>query len=290
MRPRFGVTIIPSASGRSDPVGEAQRAEALGWDLVTIWDHPHGEHPSFETWTLMTWTAAKTTRISIGSNVLGLPFRLPALVAKMAESLDRLSNGRLILGLGAGGADAELAGVGAPSRTPGEKIQALEEALSVIRGVWSEPRFTYDGVYYRNEGALLEPKPARPIPIWLGTYGRRGLELAGRLADGWIPSMRYLPSSRAKERMDFVRAAAERAGRDPDALDYAYNVGVRVGGPPPEDPERQVAGEPDEVVERILELLDLGFTVLNLALGGRREEQAERLAAEVLPTVRQIAG
>src|SRR6266508_2178731 len=91
--PRFGVSIIPSASGRSDPVAQARRAEELGFDLVSIWDHPHGENPSFETWTLMTWIAARTTRIRVASNVLGLPFRLPALTAKMAETLDRLSDG-----------------------------------------------------------------------------------------------------------------------------------------------------------------------------------------------------
>lgn len=290
MRPRFGVTVIPSASGRSDPVAEARRAEELGFDLVTVWDHPHGENPSFETWTLITWMAARTSRISIGSNVLGLPFRLPALTAKMAETLDRLSNGRLILGLGAGGSDPEFAGYGAPVRTRGEKIEALEEALAIFRGVWSEPAFTFEGKHYRNEGALLEPKPDRPIPIWLGTYGPKGQDLTGRLADGWIPSMGYLPPAIAKPGLAHVRAAAERAGRDPEALDYAYNVSVRVGGSPPQDPDRQLAGEPDEIVERILELLDLGFTVLNFWVGGRRDEQAERLATEIIPAVRQTIG
>ena len=110
--PRFGVSIIPSATGRSDPVVQARRAEELGYDIVSIWDHPHGANPSFETWTLMTWIAARTTRIHVASDVLGLPFRLPALTAKMAETLDRLSDGRLILGLGGGGGDEEFAGPG----------------------------------------------------------------------------------------------------------------------------------------------------------------------------------
>jgi alkanesulfonate monooxygenase SsuD/methylene tetrahydromethanopterin reductase-like flavin-dependent oxidoreductase (luciferase family) len=282
------VTIIPSASGRSDPIAEAQRAEELDFDLVAVWDHPHGEHPSFETWTFMTWVAAHTSRIAIASDVLSLPFRLPALIAKMAESLDRLSGGRLILGLGAGGSDDELAGFGAPVQPPAEKHEALEEALRIIRGVWSEPAFTYDGAYYRNEGALLEPKPERAIPIWLGAYGPRMLELTGRLADGWIPSMPYLPPARARTAMDRVRESAERAGRDPEALDYAYNVSVRVGGPPSQDPERQVAGEPDEVIEALTGLLDLGFTVLNLAIGGRRVEQMERLGTEIVPALRRL--
>jgi probable F420-dependent oxidoreductase len=285
--PRFGITIIPSASGRSDPIAEARRAEELGFDLVAVWDHPHGENATFEAWTFMTWIAAHTSRIRIASDVLSLPFRLPALIAKMAESLDRLSGGRLILGLGAGYVDNEFAALGAPIRTPGEKIDALEEALQVIRGVWSEPVFTYDGTYYRNTEARLEPKPSRTIPIWLGAYRPRALDLTGRLADGWIPSMGYLPPPDVPAAMDRVRAAARRVGRDPDALDFAYNLSVRVGGPPADDPERQVAGEPGHVAERLAGLLALGFSVLNLSIAGDREEQLRRLADEVLPTVRQ---
>jgi probable F420-dependent oxidoreductase len=286
--PRFGVSIIPSASGRSDPVAEAQQAEDLGFDLVSIWDHPHGATPSLETWTLMSWIAARTSRIRIASNVLGVPFRLPALTAKMAETLDRLSGGRLILGLGGGGDDEEFAGLGAPVRTPLEKVQALEEAVAVIRGVWADSPFSFEGRHYRNDAAMLEPKPNHPIPIWLGTYGRRALELTGRVADGWIPSMGPAPPRQVGPKMDAVRRAAERAGRDPDSIDYAYNVSVRIGGPPADDPDRRITGEPDEVVERLLELLDIGFTVLNFWVGGRREEQQERLASEVVATLRQL--
>lgn len=289
MTPMFGVTIIPSASPRSDPVGEAVLAERLGFDLVSVWDHPHGENPSFESWTLMTWMAARTTTIRVASNVLGLPFRLPALTAKMAESLDRLSGGRLILGLGAGADNAEFAGFGAPVRTPSEKVDALEEALAVVRGTWAEPEFSYEGEHYRNEGARLEPKPARSIPIWLGTYGPRALEVTGRLADGWIPSMPYAPPPVAARKREIVLRALEREGRDPSAFEWGYNCGARVGGAPTEDADRRIGGEPDEVIERILELFDFGFTTLNFWLAGPREEQMERLGSDVLPEVRRIA-
>lgn len=285
---RFGVSIVPSASDRADPVSEAQRAERFGFDLVSVWDHPIGDRPSFETWTLLTWIASRTDRIGLATNVLGLPFRLPAFTAKMAETLDRLSGGRVTLGLGGGGNDREIAGIGAPERTPPEKVEALEEGLAVIRGVWSRSPFSFDGRHYRIDAAQLEPKPTRPIPIWLGTYGPKALELTGRRADGWIPSMPYLPPRLARSRMDVVRDAARDEGRDPSALDYAYNVSVRVGGKPADDPERQVAGEPDEVVERLIELAESGFTVLNIWLGGRREEQLERFAAEVMPPLRRL--
>ena len=290
MRVSFGVTIVPSASPRSDPVGEAVLAEELGYDLVSVWDHPHGENPSFDSWTLMTWMAARTTTIGVASNVLGLPFRLPALTAKMAESLDRLSDGRLILGLGAGANDAEFAGYGAPARSPGEKVDALAEALEIIRGTWAEPAFTYDGRYYRNDGALLEPKPERRIPIWLGTYGPRALELTGRAADGWIPSMPYAPPDVWSGKREIVLRALDAAGRDPNDFEWAYNVSARIGGPPPDDPDRRIAGEADEVIERLAELLELGLTTLNFWLGGRREDQMTVLAQDVLPEVRRIAG
>ena len=289
---RFGVLVVPSASGRSDPVAQALRAEELGFDLISIWDHPHGEHPSFETWTLLTWIAARTNRIGLATDVLALPFRLPALTAKMAESLDRLSGGRLTLGLGTGGNKAEAAGYGAPVRSPAEKVASLEEALEVIRGVWSESPHTFEGRYYRTERAMLEPKPDRRIPIWLGTYGPKALELTGRSADGWIVSMGDPHLGDVTPKIKAVRAAAERAGRDPNSLEYAYNVIVRVGGPPSDHPERRITGEPDEIVERLLEILEVGFTVINFWVRESREEQRdeqqERLASEVVVPLRQL--
>jgi probable F420-dependent oxidoreductase len=286
---RFGVSVIPSASGRSDPVDEARHAEQVGFDLVTVWDHLHGEHPSYETWTLLTWIAASTSRIRVGTNVLGLPYRNPVVTAKMAESLDRLSGGRLVLGLGAGGSDREFEAFGLPVRSPREKVEALEEAIGIIRGVWFAPAFTFQGRHYRAVAAEVEPKPTYPIPIWLGAYGPKGLELTGRMADGWIPSMSYAPPSVAREKIKDVREAAERAGRDPDAVTCAYNVSVRVGGDPAPDPDRLVAGEAGAVAERLAGLVADGFTFLNLWLSGDRAEQRERLAREVLPAVRELS-
>ena len=289
MHVRFGITVIPSVSGHSDPVGEARHAEELGFDLVTVWDHLHGDRPSYETWTLLTWMAASTSSISVGTNVLGLPYRNPVVIAKMAESLDRLSGGRLILGLGAGGNDAEFEAFGLPVRSPREKLEALEEAITIIRGVWFGPGFTFEGRHYRTLGAEVEPKPSRPIPIWLGTYGPRGLDLVARMADGWLPSMPYAPPAVAREKLKAIREAAEGAGRDPDALTYAYNVSVRVGGDPGPDPDRLVTGGPGAVAERLAGFVADGFTCLNFWLSGDRADQRERLASEVLPAVRDLA-
>ncbi len=282
----FGMDLSTSAAPGADPVADARLAEEVGFDFVSATDHLHGTHPTYETWTLLAWVAASTSRIGIATRVLGLPYRQPPVLAKMAESLDRLSGGRLILGLGAGASDEEFRSFGLGARTPREKVDALAEAIEVIRGVWSQPGFTVTGAHYRTEGAQVEPKPPRRIPIWLGTFGPRALAVTGRLADGWIPSLGYAPPDQVVRMRERVLTAARQAGRDPAAITCAYNVPVRVddrGDAPPS----VVAGHPDTVAERLRGFVALGFTTLNLIpTGPDRAGQVRRLASEVLPAVR----
>jgi alkanesulfonate monooxygenase SsuD/methylene tetrahydromethanopterin reductase-like flavin-dependent oxidoreductase (luciferase family) len=115
------------------------------------------------------------------------------MVAKMAEALDRLSGGRLILGLGGGYSDQEFRAFGLRVPTAREKVDGMAEAIQIAHGLWSEPAFTLDGRHHRTVAAPLEPKPAHHIPIWLGTFGPRALTITGRLADGWIPSLGNAP-------------------------------------------------------------------------------------------------
>lgn len=285
MEVRFGVLLPLSAAEGPDPVAAARDAEELGFDLVTAWDHLHGSEPSFETWTLLSWVAASTTRIHVGATVLGLPYRPPAVLAKMAESLDRLSNGRLVLGLGAGGREERFRALGLAVRSPREKLEALAEAVAIIRGLWTEETLTHSGRHFRTEGARIEPKPQRRIPIWLGTYAPKALALTGRVADGWIPSLPYAPPDEAIRMRQRVRRAAAETGRDPDEVVCAYNVPVRVG-----DREESggpiVAGSPNVVADRLAELVRAGFTYLIFWPRGDPAEQRERLAREVLPAVR----
>lgn len=281
----FGVSINASAAGGADPAAEARHAEALGFDLVTLTDHLPGTRPTHETWTLLTWLAAATERIQVGTNVLGLPYRHPAVTAKMAASLDRLSGNRLMLGLGAGGSNAEFAAFGVPVRQPKEKVDAFEEALGIMHGLWTEDDFNYEGKHYRVRDATIEPKPDREIPVWLGVYGRRALGIAGRLAQGWIPSMRFAPPERWKKLRDVVRRAAEDANRDPDDITYAYNVAVRVD-PESQPREHVVAGPADKVADELAALAAMGVTFINLWPAGDAFEQRERLATEVIPALR----
>jgi probable F420-dependent oxidoreductase len=285
----IGLGISTAAPPGADPVATATRAEELGFDLVSASDHLHGRQPTFEPWTMLSWIAAATSRIRVATRVLAVPYRHPAVLAKMAASFDRLSGGRLILGLGGGAVDDEFRAFGLGVRSPRDKVDGLEEAIRIARGLWSQPRLSFEGRLYRTDGAELEPKPDRRIPIWLGTYGNRALALTGRLADGWIPSLAYAPPDRAAAMRRRVLAAAEAAGRDPAEVTCAYNVGVRVDERAGVRPA-VVAGPPEAVAERLLGFLELGFTALSLIpVGPDEREQAERLAAEVVPALRAAA-
>lgn len=287
-RLRFGLAVSPSAAPDSDPVGDARRAEALGFDFISVSDHPCGTEPSYEVWTLLTWLAAATNRIHIAPRVLGVPYRSPAMVAKMAESLNRLSRGRLILGLGGGSADHEFRAFGLNVPSPRDKVDGLADAVEIIRGLWTTPAFTYSGRIFHTDSADIAPRPDRRIPIWLGTFGNRSLAVTGRLADGWIPSYGYAPPESVGGLRTRIVEAARSAGRDPEELTYAYHVPVQIGRGSSAAPG-VVAGSADEVAERLASFTRLGFTALSLVPSGPDpREQAELLAREVVPAVRAL--
>jgi alkanesulfonate monooxygenase SsuD/methylene tetrahydromethanopterin reductase-like flavin-dependent oxidoreductase (luciferase family) len=281
----FGLSIPADATPGADPVALARRAEDLGFDFVSSSDHPCGRQPSYEAWTMLAWIAASTSRIKVATKVLGVPYRNPAMVAKMAESLDRLSGGRLILGLGGGYSDEEFRAFGLAVPTPAQKVDGLAEAIEVIRGLWSRPAFTFDGRHHHTSEADLEPKPGHHIPVWLGTFGPKALALTGRLADGWIPSLGYASADELIVMRGRVLAAARAAGRDGEVT-CALNLEVQVDEHPDADPS-VLAGPPAVVAECLTGFVRAGFTAFNFNPAGRpHDEQNERLAREVLPTVR----
>ena len=285
----FGLGLSTSAAPGADPVAGARRAEDLGFNFVSASDHPCGDHPTFEIWTMLAWIAAATTRIHFGPRVLGVPYRPPPMVAKMAETLDRLSGGRLILGLGGGYSDEEFRAFGLRVPSPGEKIAGLEEAILITRGLWSRQAFTFEGRHYRTEAADIEPKPSRPIPIWLGTFGDRALAVTGRLADGWIPSHGFAPPGRVPAMRERLFSAARAAGRDPAQITCTYHVQIRVDEHARGN-RSLVAGPPGAVAEELIGFMKIGFTAFSLVPQGPGEdEQTERLAREVIPAVRAAA-
>jgi probable F420-dependent oxidoreductase len=258
-----------------DPVAAARAAEAAGFDFVSASDHPCGEDPSYENWTMLTWMLANTSRLRVLPRVLGMPYRRPAMVAKMAETLDRLSGGRLLLGLGGGYSDDEFRAFGIDVPTPRDKVDGLDEAIRVIRGLWTQPSFTFAGRIHRTEAATITPRPERPIPIWVGTFGPRALAVTGRLADGWIPSLGHAPPETIPALRDRIARAADGAGRSIEEITCGYHLDVPSGGT-------------EEVVETLLGYLRLGFTAFNFRVAGAdRDQRVHWLGTDVLPAVRQ---
>jgi alkanesulfonate monooxygenase SsuD/methylene tetrahydromethanopterin reductase-like flavin-dependent oxidoreductase (luciferase family) len=282
----FGAGVPTSAAPGDDPAGFAQEAERLGYDFVSAADHPCGGNPSYETTTMLTWIAACTSRIKVASRVLAVPFRRPAMVAKLAASLDLLSGGRFILGLGGGYSDDEITALGGPALSPGEKIDSLAEAIQVIRGAWTHSGYTQRGHHHSVRDLEMEPKPTRPIPVWLGTFGPRALAVTGRLADGWIPSLGYMPAEEIPAMRRRIDAAAEEAGRRPEEIRGILNMTIRINPDAQPQPD-VVTGSAKQVVSQLHELLGLGFTGFNFITSGPdRIASMQRIAEEVLPVLR----
>jgi probable F420-dependent oxidoreductase len=286
----FGLNVPTAVDETVDPVAEATRAEELGFDFVSASDHLHGDAPTNEPWTMLAMIAAATSRLQVATRVLAVPYRPPPVVAKMAETLDRLTGGRVILGLGGGYLNEEFRAFGLRAPSPRDKIDGLEEAIRVIRGVWSEKTFSFDGRLFRTDGARLEPKPGHRIPIWVGTYGPRALNLTGRLADGWIPSLGFAPPDEVRVMRDRVLRAAREAGRNPDDITCAYNIVVRVDERAERDPS-VVSGSPGAVADQLIGFAGIGFSAFNfMPTGPGQDEQIDRLGRDVIPEVRRALG
>src|SRR5713226_3205234 len=222
---QFGYFVLPDSMRPMRPLELAVRAEKLGIELIGIQDHPY-QRRFYDTMTLLTAIAMRTGRITVFPDVANLPLRPPAMLAKAAATLDLLSGGRFELGLGAGGFWDAIKAYDGPVRTPGESVSALEEAIQVIRLMWSgQHGIRFDGKFYHLAGAHSGPVPAHPIGIWLGAYKPRMLSLIGRLADGWVPSFGYVKQADLLEGNRRIDEAATTAGRDPRSIRRVLNAG-----------------------------------------------------------------
>jgi alkanesulfonate monooxygenase SsuD/methylene tetrahydromethanopterin reductase-like flavin-dependent oxidoreductase (luciferase family) len=225
MNVRLGIFVAPDAT---DPAGTVERikaADRADLDLVGVQDHPY-QRRFFDTWTLLSYVAGQTEKVRLVPDVANLPLRLPSVLAKSAASLDVLSGGRVELGIGAGAFWEAVEAMGGPRRTPGESVDALEEAIGIIRAFWSGERsVNFEGEHYRLRGAKPGPPPAHDIGLWIGAYGPRMLRLTGRLGDGWLPSLggHYMSAEAAPRMHAAIDEAAERAGRDPAQIERAVN-------------------------------------------------------------------
>jgi alkanesulfonate monooxygenase SsuD/methylene tetrahydromethanopterin reductase-like flavin-dependent oxidoreductase (luciferase family) len=276
---KFGYFLVPEAD--APLLALAREVEDRGLDFVAVQDHPY-QRRYVDTWVLMSMIAASTTRVGIFPDVANLPLRPPAVLAKAAASIDVLSGGRFELGLGAGGFWDAIEAYGGPRRSPGEALTGLAEAIEVIRMVWSGQRnLRFDGSIYRLSGAHSGPVPAHPIGIWLGVYGPRALALAGRTADGWIPSFRdeLGPLFEMTAALD---EAAVQAGRDPGQIRRVLNIsGTITDG----ESEAVLRGPVAQWVDELTDLA-VGYGFDTFVLSAEPAQQLARFAEEVVPAVR----
>lgn len=279
---RIGIFMVPAADDHELTVAQAVAADQGGLDAVAIQDHPY-QRRFLDTWTLLSYLAARTERVTLLPDVINLPLRLPTVLAKSAASLDRLSGGRVELGIGAGAFWEGVEAMGGPRRSPGESVAALEEAITVIKEfLRASGGVRLDGSHYRVAGAKPGPPPAHDVGVWVGAYGPRMLRLTGRLGDGWLPSVggSYLDPADVPARQRTIDEAATRAGRDPSAIVRAANVGLGGDGGDWLDPDAlaRTASE-------------LGFELL--LVSPRADDPVafiRRLGEDVAPRARALVG
>jgi len=284
---QFGTFITPVAQPPMHAVDLAVVSERAGLDLVTFQDHPY--QPAFlDTWTLLAFAASRTRRIHLSGNVINLPLRPPAVLARSAASLDRLSGGRFELGIGAGGFWDAIEAMGGRRLTPGQSIDALEEAVKIMREIWRTDEHggvRVDGEYYHVKGAKRGPAPAHDIGIWVGAYKPRILKLTGRIADGWLPSLGYLPGgpSDLAAMNAHIDEGAASAGRDPSSVRRFLNIAgqfTRSG--------RSLLNGPPQQWAEDLAGIALEYGISGFIVAADDAPTIELFAAEVVPATREL--
>ena len=280
---QFGVFITPDA-GQAGAVLELSRlADLVGLDLVTFQDHPY-QGRFLDTWTLISVVAAQTSNVRVAPNVVNLPLRPPVVLARSIASLDILCGGRVELGLGAGAFWDGIAALGGPRLSPGQSVDALAEAIEVIRASWNAGggAIRHEGEHYRVVGAKPGPAPAHDVEIWLGAYKRRMLALTGAKADGWLPSLGYAGVDELPAMNAAIDRAAEEAARVPADVRRLFNVNGSFGSG-----TGFLEGAPREWAEQLGELtLSTGMSTYILSVSS--PEEVRRFAEEVAPAVREL--
>ena len=284
----FGISLAPNWEEAGLLLRLTKLADEKGFDLVGIQDHPY-QWRFLDTWTLISWLAPQTSRIRFFPDVANLPLRPPAVLAKAAASLDVLTEGRVELGLGAGAFWEAVEAMGGSRRKPAEALRATEEAIDVIRLIWSGERGRkYQGRFYRLAGVNTGPRPAHDIGIWVGAYRPRMLDLIGRKADGWVPSLRPgVTYQWLAEGNRVIDEAATGAGRDPRRIRRVLNVGGSI------QPNRGegLAGPVPFWVEELTRLaVEVRMDAFVFWPADDAVEQIEPFAAEVIPGVREASG
>ena len=267
----------------ADILAMAQTAESIGFDGLWISDHvgfgdPEGEWSgAWESWTLLSALAASTNRVTLGNYVLAVSFRNPALLAKMAETLDEISGGRVILGIGAGWNEPEYTSFGVPFD---DRFKRFEDAIRIITDMLRRGSSTHDGHTIQTRSARIQPRGPRPngLPVLVGANGPRMLRLTAELADQWnggLPGLDEVPGM-LKDMDDACRAV----GRDPATISRSAEVLVRTVTAPAGVPaeEHEMRGDPESIATQLRVLAGFGFDHLQVQLRPNSLEGVEAFA------------
>lgn len=286
MKPWFGLHLPLYTFPDTPPerlfdrvVAQANAAESAGFSLVTVMDHLYQiggvgaeTEPMLEGWSVLNALARETTKVRLGTLVTGVTYRNPALLAKMVTTLDVISGGRAIFGLGAAWNDVEHAGYGYDFPGVGERMDRLDEALTIAKAMFTEDRATFEGKHYRIDDALNVPKPIQPggPRIMVGGGGeQRTLRIAAKHADmtHWFP----LGFEALKHKNEVLERWCEQIGRDPSTIERTMSTPVIVAATdaevtamrdrlPPERRAHVAGGTPEQAAEGLRPYLDAGFT------------------------------
>jgi len=288
----------------------ARRVEALGFESLWTGDHVSFHLPLYESLTLLASYASITTRIRIGSAVYLLALRHPTIVAKITSTLDVLSGGRLVFGVGVGGENPkEFEASGVAHRERGARV---DEGIEVLRALWRDTPATFKGRFTSFDAVSIDPKPVQPggPPIWVGGRSDAALARAGRIGDGWVAYV--VTAARYRQSLEKIRAAADRAGRSLDGFARAHLAFITVGrdfetarqtwvnrlsarygqdfGPLAE--RYGVIGTPAQCRETLAKFIDAGcdYFVLNpIGDPDQTGPQIEAIAADILPYLDRTA-
>jgi F420-dependent oxidoreductase-like protein len=308
---RFGVQCAQEGASIAELVAFWRHAEALGYDWISFPDHFRparlaADAPSFETTALLAAVAMSTERVRIGTLTLCNGFRSPAVLAKTLATIDHLSDGRLEVGIGAGWDAAEHRAYGLPFPSAGERVRRLEEAVQVMKALWTEERASFAGRFYLLDDAVCAPKPCQSPhpPIWIGGSGEKLLLRAvARHADGWNVSL--LSPEEHRRKSEILARHCVAIGRDPatirrslvatiicgrsegEAQDLLARLEATFTGPLHR--EQNLIGGVETCVERLRAHIALGVTDLIMRTHVRPigERLIENFMNMVVPELRQ---
>lgn len=293
----FGVGAHSGVGDVPELLRTAELADREGLDVLSLSDHPYlGER--LDAYAAVGFVLGRTERLAAFANVTNLPTRPAPVLARTVTSLSALSGGRVVLGMGAGGLWDRIADMGVRRLTPGEAVDAFEEAIVLVRLLsGGGGPVTYRGRYYQVRD--LEPAPVPAPPVWTGSVGRRSLAATGRVADGWIPGHAAdWRSDRFRTSRPVIDEAAAAVGRDPREVRTIVNFPGRITDRPlpatRDGDGRWVGGSVDQWVEEltgaVLEHGAGGFVLFSPSGGSPDARSLARWAAEIVPAVRESIG